>query len=94
MGTTVQKDSALGHFEADLTVQFLPRCASCHSPHPIASKARDTSSCPQCGEPAAKLGPSHYEPALATLSGPFVLAARLFLQAGTALRKLAERVKP
>ena len=35
--------------------RFLPRCAACHAPHPMARKPpqeRDT--CPDCGHPAGE----------------------------------------
>lgn len=44
-----------GYYEPSLSIVVLPRCPRCEHPHPmaVASDARDVSTCPGCGGPAA-----------------------------------------
>lgn len=50
-----EKEIAIsGHYEADATVSFLPRCAACSGVHPLARHPKmPHDKCPDCGRPAA-----------------------------------------
>jgi hypothetical protein len=42
-----------GRWEPSLTHRFMPRCASCHAPHPMARKPPvESNVCPDCGHPS------------------------------------------
>lgn len=80
-----------GTWEPSLTATFLPRCANCHAPHPLArgplSVASDT--CPDCGHP---VGSSYSREVPASMGGLWGWIASIFLNIGRALRRLAKEV--
>ncbi len=80
--------SALGHFEPELRYTFLPRCAQCHAPHPVAQKLPLLSTCPQCGCPS---GAAVSRVERAKLYGLWGWVASLFLAIGKGLTALAKR---
>lgn len=75
--------------KVEMTHTFLPRCANCHAPHPLARKpAMAAEHCPDCGSPST-MGPTVVieEPVLTGFYG--WLATRL-LKIGQRLRSLAK----
>lgn len=95
MTTVTKRGQILGQFESELAHQMLPGCSNCHAPHPLARKgALDPTRCPDCGHVTTAPGPRLVEPAAGSFRGPSVFVARMLLQAGASLRKLAERVNP
>lgn len=78
--------------ELTMTTRFLPRCASCHAPHPLARKPApaDEAHCPDCGAQVAAAGPERDVKAELTGLHPLTLIARFLFWIGDQLRKLAK----
>lgn len=92
--TATQPNSVLGQFEAELVHTFLPGCTQCGGSHPLARKGNlDPAMCPDCGAPAGAPGKAKLVPAITNVRGVSGFFARLFLQAGAALRAFAERLQ-
>lgn len=83
-----------GHYEPEVTRQFLPGCRSCGGSHPLARKGYtgDLNSCPDCNGPAGTPGQVYVD--RGTLSGfsPSILAARALIWAGKSLSKFSKRI--
>jgi hypothetical protein len=93
---TVNTDSqAAGEYEPYMRMQFLPRCAQCFTPHPLARKPQeDPASCPDCGTPTGRL--PREKTVKAAIHGPLVAvaAANACFWIGRKLRALAKRIEP
>lgn len=78
--------------EPILTVQFLPGCGNCGSPHPLAMKfpPMDPSKCIDCGANVAAPAPPVEVPAIVTGWSPLAILARLLLWVGRKLRSIAK----
>ena len=80
-----------GTWEPSLTATFLPRCANCHAPHPMARGPLSTplDDCPDCGYPVGK---SYSREVPASLGGFWGWVASIFLNIGRALKRLSREV--
>jgi hypothetical protein len=84
-----------GRWEAEVGVVKLSKCASCGSPHPLASNYwkqafEDNEHCPNCGEPVAAPGREQLASAYVNLPWP----ARILHGIGRGLHWLARKVEP
>lgn len=87
-----QSSNSTFDFKAETDMQFLPRCAACEAPHPLARKPKmPADHCPDCGAESAF--PIHQSAdAVFSLSGIVGMIAAALLRAGEAIRKLAKRI--
>jgi len=78
--------------EPILTVQFLPACGNCGSPHPLSLKfpPLDASKCLDCGANVARPAEPIEVPALVSGFSPAAILASIFLWIGRQLRALAK----
>lgn len=90
MGTIgTRNGQGIGFYQPELAATFLPGCASCSAPHPLARKpAIHSNACPDCGAPSA---PGHTTKVAAQLTGfhPWAILARFCLWIGERLARLA-----
>ncbi len=93
MGINHQSRQGTGHFEPIVTRTFLPRCESCHAPHPLARKGYDgdPSICPDCKHSASPPGKTYFQRGQLT-GGVMVAIAGALLAFGEWLGGLAERI--
>lgn len=83
--------SAAGRWEPQVTAVFLPRCPSCHAPHPQAMRPpRFSDTCPACDGLVAAAGAPKTVKAKLTGLHPAVLVAGAFLAIGDFLRNLSK----
>lgn len=76
--------------EPYLVARFLPRCANCHLPHPLARMPKVFSEvCPDCGTPS---GEGYDTLVKASLGGVWGLLAKGFLSVGRWLRNQSRKV--
>ncbi len=78
--------------EPVLTVQFLPACGNCGSPHPLSLKfpPLDASKCLDCGAQVAAPPAPVDVPALIVGRSPSAFLARFLFWVGEKLRSLAK----
>lgn len=78
-----------GYFEAEATIQLLPKCSACGAAHPLARRPKIvTDDCPDCGTPLAELEEPTVEKA--ALSGGYGIIARLMFWISGRLVALAK----
>lgn len=79
-------------FEPSLSSTFLPGCAACHAPHPLARRPPlPPESCPDCGAPQFT-GATVDIPAEITGRGLWPTLARICFRASRFLARLIERL--
>lgn len=90
--TRLSEGSGFGHFEPEVSRQFLPGCRACGSAHPLAIKGNhDPDTCPGCGAPAGTPGETLTERAAMGFS-PAILFGRTCMWIGSKLNSLSKRM--
>lgn len=81
------------HYEPFCAATFLPGCAGCGAPHPLAHRHPvESETCPGCGAPVQPPAPTRMTRAKFTGGGVAGAFVRLCFWAGAQLLKIARRL--